>query len=285
MEKTLESCLSNEKVYVKFYRRKKGNITDNPKHVANGGMLETSFKELVPPMLRNGQRKNILTDNEKAFLESYLGLKEGELSAYNKNYWDKRKVILYKENNVFDLSDADQYIDYKIVLANSNIVAPSLDKINEKATYWFFIEREGEEELRKSKTLTIKQEAYRLFGKYEENKDILRYILWQSAKPTAKNTKLETLRGWVGELIEDKAPLFVRIASDPLLKTKVFINLAVDAGVITLRNEEYFDGETGKPICQPTETPSLESAAIFLNAPRQQEYKLMLEAKLKNSKE
>ena len=126
MKKTLESCLTSEKVYVKFYRRKKGNSTiDNPKHVANGGMLETATKTLVVPRLRNGLMKNILTDDEKDFLEDVLRLSEGALSIYNKDYWGKRKVLLKKENNVFDLSDPDQYIDYKILMANDNLIAPS----------------------------------------------------------------------------------------------------------------------------------------------------------------
>jgi hypothetical protein len=285
MEKTLESCLTNQKVIVKFYRRKKGNITDNPKHVANGGMLETSFKELVPPMLRNGQMKNILNDSEKEFLEDYMKLDKGTLSIYNKKFWDKRKVILYKENNSFDLSDPNQYIDYKILVANSSIIAPSLEDVKNKATYWFYIEREGEEESRKAQTLTVKEKAYSLLSKYGENKEVLRYILRQTGKTTAKNTKMEMIRGWIGELIDEKPNVFVRITSDNLLKTKVFINQAVDLGVITLMKEEYFDGETSKPIAAEGLPPTLENAAAFLNEPRQQEYKLMLEAKVKINKD
>lgn len=285
MEKTLESCLSNERVIIRFYKRKKGNSTiDNPKHVAHGGMLETATKELVPPMLRSGQRKNILTDSEKEFLEDYMQLPKGSLSVYNKEFWNKRKVILRKEDNIFDLSDPDNYIDYKIALANANIVAPSFEDIDKKATYSFYIEREGESEARQVKTLTIKQEAYKLFGKYEENEDILRYILSQAGKHTAKNSKIKSLIAWTGEVIEDKPNVFVSIASDPLLKTKVFINKAVDLGVVTINNNEYFDSETGKPICHPTDTPTLDRAATFLNEPRQQEYKLILEARVKNSK-
>ena len=285
MEKTLESCLTNERVIIKFYKRKKGNSTiDNPKHVAHGGMLETATKELVPPMLRSGQRKNILTDSEKEFLEDYMQLPKGALSIYNKEFWSKRRLVLRKEDNILDLSDPDDYISYKIALANSNIVAPSFEDIEKKATYTFYIEREGESEARQVKTLTVKQEAYRLFGKYEESEDVLRYILSQAGKHTAKNSKLKSLTAWIGELMDDKPQLFVSIASDPLLKTKVFINKAVDLGVVTITNNEYFDAESGKPICGPTENPTLERAAAFLNEPRQQEYKLILEARVKNNK-
>lgn len=285
MEKVLESCLTSERVIVKFYKRRKGNSTiDNPKHVAHGGMLETAFKELVPPQLRSGQLKNILTDSEKAYLEDYMRLEKGALSMYNKPYWNKKRVMLRKEDNIFDLSDPDQYIDYKVVVANSNIVAPSLDKVEEKATYMFYIEREGEEESRKTRTVTSKQEAYKYFGKYEENKDILRYILAQMKKPTAKNTTIQTLIGWVGEEIDKKPDLFIKVASDPLLKTKVFIEKAVDLGVVILIKGEYFDSETNKPLAHSGEIADLDKAALFLNEPRQQEYKLSLEARVKNIK-
>lgn len=281
----LVSCLSNEKVYVKFYRRRKGNATiDNPKHVANGGMLDTATKEFVPPRLRNGQLKNILTDSEKAFLEDFMNLPEGTLSIYNKEFWNKRKVILTKDDNIFDLSNPEHYINLKILEANSNKIAPSLDVIGNKQTYWFYIERSGEGEKRAIKNLTSKQEAYKLFGKYEEDIDVLRYILKEAAKPTAKNTKLVSLQAWVGSLIEDKPDLFVKIASDKLLKTKVLLNTAVDLGLVKIRNSELFDADTDKPISEGGEASTIENAAAFLNMPRQQEHKLALQAKVKNSR-
>lgn len=285
MSEKLESCLTEEKVYVKFYKRRKGNSTiDNPKHVAHGGMLETATKTYVPPRLRSGQYKNILTDDEKKFLEQKLFLPEGELSVYNRDYWKGKKVVLTKENNIFDLSDPDAYINYKILLANTNLIAPSIDVISHKETYVFYMEREGEKESRKVKTISMKQEAYKLFGKYEDDKDILRFILKESKKPTAKNTKIENLQAWTADVIDDNPSLFVKVASDKLIKTKVLLEKAVDTGVVMLRANEYFDAASNKSLSDSGEDATLDNAAIYLNKPRQQELKLSIEARVKNTK-
>ena len=285
-EQELINCLSNEKVRVKFIKRQRGIIT-NPKHVAYGGMLEGAEKVLVPKKLRDGRYTNVLTDDEKAFLENYLKLEEGALSIYKKedNYWDSCKVRLTKDDLILDKSDPAQYIQYKILLTNDGLIAPSLDRINDKATYLYVLIEEGEEEKAKVRKLTSKQAAFKFFGKYEDDKDVMKYVLRALGKITAKNSKLATLQGWVGDYIEDDALLMVKIFEDKYFTTKVMLSTAVDLGVVTLINNEYYDSKTNEKLADGLEAATLDTSAKYLNTPRNQEIKFSIQARLDTAKE
>ena len=67
------------------------------------------------------------------------------MSMYKKenNFWSDaypngiNSVTLHKQDNYFDLSNPVDYIKYKILLANKNLIAPSLQVLEDrpKATY------------------------------------------------------------------------------------------------------------------------------------------------------
>ena len=285
-KKELKSCLSNEIVRVKFIKRPSKNIS-NPKHVAYGGMLDSAEKVLVPKQLRNGQYSNILTDDEKAFLEDYLKHEEGYFSVYKKenNFWENYGVRLTKEDTILNLSDPYDYIKYKVLLSNDNLVAPSLDHVPHKATYLFVLVKEGEEEERKVSKLSAKKQAYKYLGKYEDDKDVLNYILRSMGKAVSKKSKIGTLKIWVDDLIESDAALFNKIVEDKYFETKVLINTAVDLGVITLVKNEYYDADTNTALAENNETADLTNTAIYLNKPRNQEVKLSIQARIDNARE
>ena len=125
----LKNCLKNERILVRFVPKEDSNIT-NPKHILYGGMAEGAVKYYTVPILAStGTYKNILTDDEKAFLESYMGLEYNALSVYNKtnNFWANFTVRLTKHDNYLDLSDPNDYIKYKVLLANTDFIADSIN--------------------------------------------------------------------------------------------------------------------------------------------------------------
>ena len=65
-------CLQNRLVQVKFIPQP-GTIS-NPKHVLYGGMAERSVFTVTVPKLRSGTYKNVLTDDEKDYLEAAMVL-------------------------------------------------------------------------------------------------------------------------------------------------------------------------------------------------------------------
>ena len=287
------NCLRNERVIVRYLPRVTGIWGNNPKHVLAGGMSENASRVYVVPRLASsGMYVNVLTDSEKSFLEEAMGLEYNALSIYKKtdNFWDDSnesgigKVRLTKQDNYFDLSIPEDYIKYKILLANKDSIAPSLQVLQDtpKATYKFVIIREGEETKTAKNNMSITMQCYKEYGKVEDDANILRVVIETiSGKPTASTSKLEFLQTKINELIQLDGKLFLKVITDPLLPTKVLIKKSIEAGLIANRGNYLYLRETNLPLCEDGEEPTLNIAAKYLNSPKHQEIKFSLEAKLK----
>lgn len=278
--------LRNEKVIVRFVPRENDSITDR-KHVAYGGMMDNSVRGFTVPVLNNGVYKNILTDNEKAYLEEILGLEVNGLSVYNKkdNYWDNYLIKLGKQDTILDLSNPEDYIKYKVLLANKETVAPSMKYLREyrKVTYEYVIMEPNEEFNDSRNRVTNTTKCYVEFGTIKDNFDVLRCVIETiDGRPVANNTKIEFLQGKAVDLINSNPKLFLDTITDPLLNTKVIIKKAVEAGLISKRGEYYYLREDGSPMCGPNEDPTFTVAAKYLSMPQNQELKFSIEAKLNN---
>lgn len=285
VDEPIVNCLRNERVIVKHVPKETGIVRD-PKHILYGGMAEGAVRWLTVPRLTSGVYVNVLTNAEKACLEEVMGLEYNALSIYNKvdNFWDNYQVRLTKQDNFLNLADPDDYIKYKVLLANKDLIAPSLQDLEDhpKATYQFVIIHENEESQASKKKMNATMQAYMEFGKIQENTDILRTIIETiDGRPTSKNSKVEFLQEKVGKLIQADAKLFVRVATDPLLSTKVLIKKAIEGGLISNRGGMLYLKADGTPLCGDNEEPTLNIAARFLNLPKNQDLKFSLEAKLK----
>ena len=286
----LVNCLQNKIITVKFIPQP-GTIS-NPKHVLYGGMAERSVFTVTVPKLRSGTFKNVLTDDEKDYLEAALGLEVGALNVYNKhdNFWSNNteggisKVRLSKEGNTLNLADPIDYIKYKILLANKDLIASSMQELQDrpKATYRFVIVSNDEVNTTARTKMTTKMRCYAEYGKIENRADILKTVIETiTGKPLAANTKLEFLQTKAGELIEQDAKLFLSVVQDRLLETKVLIQKCIEAGIISKRANYLYLRSDNTPLCEGGEEPVLSVAARYLNNPKRQELKLSLEAKLK----
>lgn len=285
----LVSCLRNERVIVKHIPRENSMVGNNPKHVLYGGMAEDATRTYVVPMLRNGQLVDVLTKSEKEFLEDYLGLEDNALSVFKveNNFWKKQKVVLRKDDNFLDLSNPQDYIKYKILLHNDDLIAPNLDAVQNhpKATYEYVMIREEEESKANRRRTDANKEAYKEFGKIEDNADIMRVVIETiTARPVAASSNIDTLANKVDELIQNDARLFLRVVQDPYLNTKVLIRNAIEAGVITNRGGQLYLREDGSPLCSKGE-PTMSVAAAYLNEAKNQELRFTIEAKVNQYRE
>ena len=279
------NCLRNERVIVKHVPKETGIVRD-PKHILYGGMAEGAVRWLTVPRLTSGMYVNVLTNAEKACLEEVMGLEYNALSIYNKvdNFWDNYQVRLTKQDNILNLADPDDYIKYKVLLANKDLIAPSLQDLEDhpKATYQFVIIHENEESQASKKKMNATMQAYMEFGKIQDNADILRIIIETiDGRPTSKNSKIEFLQEKVGKLIQADARLFVRVATDPLVSTKVLIKKAIEGGLISNRGGMLYLKSDGTPLCEDNEEPTMSIAAKYLSMPKHQELMFALQAKLK----
>ena len=282
--------LRKERVIVRFIPKPTGKIT-NPKHVLYGGMSENATRTFVVPKLSSGMYVNVLTDSEKAYLEEIMGLEYNALSIYRKNdnFWDSSNgsgissVRLTKQDNYLDLSNPEDYIRYKILLANKDLIAPSIEAYERvpKATYQFVIVSEEDVNATAKHKMGNTMKCYKEFGKYEKDVDTLRVIIETlEGRPTAANSRLEFLHTKINDLIQADSRRFLKVITDDYLSTKVLIKKCVEAGLIFKKAEYYYLASNNEPLCEMNEDPNIEAVAKYLNSPKHQDILFALEAKL-----
>jgi hypothetical protein len=287
-EEKMISCLSNETVSVKFIPKENAMAGNDPRHVLYGGMAESSTRTYVVPMLRSGQLKDVLTKDEKAFLEAYLGLEDNALSVYNieNNFWKKFKVTVKKDGETLKLSDGMDYIRYKVLLANSDLIAPSMQALEDhpKSTYEFVLVRENEALDADKNRIDARKLAYKVWGKLDSDADTLRVIIETIGRqPISSATTLGDLNVMVEKMIDKDPKHFLRVAEDEYLPTKVLIRNGIEAGVIVNRGGQLYMRDNNEPLCENGE-PTLNVAAGYLNMPKNQNTKLLIEDKVKEYK-
>lgn len=287
---TLVNCLRNERIIVRHIPKESGMVT-NPKHILFGGMAENAIRTFVVPRLSSGMFVNVLTDSEKAYLEEIMGLEYNALSIYKKenNFWDDSnddgisKVRLRKQDNYFNLADPEDYIRYKILLANKDYIAPSIQALqdNPKATYQFVIITEGEETKTAKDSMSATMKCYKEYGKVENDIDTLRVIIESiDGRPTSSNSKLEFLQTKINKLIQADSKIFLKVITDPLLSTKVLIKKGIEAGLISNRDNHLYLRSDNSPLCEANEESTLNNAAKYLNSPKHQDLLFSLQSKL-----
>lgn len=290
-ETPLINCLRNERVIVRHIPKEGGMIT-NPKHILFGGMAENAIRTFVVPRLSSGMFVNVLTDSEKAYLEEVMGLEYNALSVYKKenNFWDDSndsgisKVRLTKLDNYLNLADPEDYIRYKILLANKDYIAPSLEVLQDspKATYQFVIISEGDETRMAKDNMSSTMKCYKEYGKVENDVDTLRVLIETiDGRPTSPGSQLEFLQAKINNLIQADSKLFLRVITDPLLSTKVLIKKSIEAGLISNKGNFLYLRSDNSPLCELNEEPTINIAAKYLNSPKHQDIKFALEAKIK----
>lgn len=288
----LISCLRNEKVIVRHIPKETGMVTD-PRHILYGGLAENARRTFVVPVLRNGAYVNILTDSEKEFLENVMGLEYNALSIYKttNNYWDDsnvgyvNSVTLTKDDLHLDLSNPEDYIRYKILLANKNYIAPSMKDLEDhpKATYQFVIVGQDTEVNRAKVKMSLSMQAVKEFGKIEDDFDKLRYLLQAlEGRPVSPNTKIDFIQTKIYDFIQNgrDSKRVLSILQDPLIDAKVLIGKAVEYGIISKRGDYYYLKADGSAICEPGQDPTLNVAAEYLNSPKHQDTLFAIQGKL-----
>ena len=286
------NCLRNEKVIVRFVPSPSAMV-QRKGHILYGGMAENATRSFVVPRLaKTGMFKNILTDNEKAYLEKAMGLEINALSIYKKenNFWDDSnpngigRVTLHKQDNYLDLSIPEQYIQYKILLANKDYIAASMEELEDKpkATYQFVIISEGDETKKNLSRMDITMECYTEYGAIRNNKDTLKTVIELLEKrPISPSVKLDYLQGKINNYIQADPRKFYSVIKDEYLPMKVLIKKAVEGGLIGMKNNTYYLRKDGSPLCEMNEESTLNNAARYIGSIKHQELKFQLEARLK----
>lgn len=286
------NCLKKERIIVRHVPKTTGIVTDK-KHILYGGMAENATRSFVVPMLGNGF-VNFLTADEQECLENVMGLEKGSLNSQKRddNFWSEankngmNRVFLNRQDNFLDLSIPEDYIKYKILLANKNIIAPSQRVLQEhpKPTYQFVIIQEGVEANTVSARLFDKKTAYIELGKIQDDVDKMRVVLSTlQKKPVAPTSKVGYLQTVLMEFVDTDTKKFLSIVTDKYFDTKVTIQKAVDRGIIVKRGTYYYDKETNSPLCENGEDPTIANACKYLHSAKNDSVKFAIEKKIADS--
>ena len=274
--------LPNEIVYLKFIPRKKGMAANVPEnHIIAGGMLGEAVRKYRAPLKRTGGIANILTKEEKEYLEGVTGM---DLSVYG-DFWVDFNVALRKDeaNNRFDLSNPTDYISVKLLQALKDEIAPSWEQRHDKLTYDFVIVRGNEEQAEKKKQYDSKKEAFKQYGKIEtERGKLIGVLKLLSNKPISPDSTLDWLQGQVEGYVDTMPTAFLDVISDPSFDTKCLLNKGIDFGVVVRRGNKYSTVD-GLDLCEADEIPTFANAVRYLENPRNQEVRLLVEAKINNA--
>ena len=282
------NCLRDEKVIVRFIN-KPHPLVQGPNHIASGGLVRDGKRTFSLPRLTSGSFKNCLTNNEKDFLEMALGLQYNALSVYNNenNFWESgnggAEITLSKEDRVLDLSKPNEYILYKMLLANTNTICPSLKELQNrpKASYQYVIVNQNDEARLADDEMTTTQKCYIRFGKYSDDTDTLRTVLEMiQNRQIDEHTKIEFLRKQIKKEIDMNPKLFLSIMDDDLLDAKVIVRRAAKNGIISKRGDFYYLTEDNQALCEPSQDPTLENAARYISSPKRNDLYIKIQAKL-----
>ncbi len=277
--------LEDKIVSVKHISKETNGIKDI-KHVAYGGLLNGAEIAIPAPTMDNGKMKNLLTKDEKAGLEFLLN--GVNLSIYG-DFWKEGgkaydmgilPIYLSKDETRLDLSNPYDYIKYKVLKA-CPIVANSLDEVRHRATNKFVLTSASEAMAKELNKVGNKVTAYKLYVKYEEEKEVLRYTLRNLGRNTNRSHKLDFLQSELHKELEKNPSLLCSIMGDEYLKAKVLLETCIEFGAINKVDKKFYTLDD-EPISDG-DTPTLQVAAEYLASNLGQEMRLSLEAKLKHN--
>ena len=285
-KESIRTDFLEEKIVSVKYIPKETNGIKDVKHVAYGGMLNGAEIAIPAPTLDNGKMKNLLTSVEKAGLEHILN--GVDLSIYG-SFWKEGgeaytlgilPIYLGKDELRLDMSDPYDYIKLKVLKA-CPIVANSLDEIRHRATNKFVLTSASEEMSKELDKVGNKVTAYKLYVKYEDDKEILRYALRNLGRNTNRSHKLDFLQSELHKELEKNPSLVVSVMGDEYLKTKVLIESCWEFGAINKKDKKFYTLDD-EPISDG-DAPYLQVASEYLASNLGQEMRLALEAKLKHN--
>jgi hypothetical protein len=183
----------------------------------------------VPVDSRTGSLRYVFdTEEEREFFEEALGLPEKSL-VKNSEYWKVNGASIKGEEIVLDLSMPEHVIEYKILLANKRLVAPSLDAYAANPTAQYCIIEEAAEAKKVNDSRKVKKEAYTLFAKMSFAEQ-LNYLVATGRRPNS--TAPEIIEKAVGDDVENNPQFFINVITNPKYEGFILLERALQEGIL-----------------------------------------------------
>jgi hypothetical protein len=262
--------LPNNKVHLKPILRSGRWLPEG--HSGSFMYDHTSLGIIVPIDKDTGRLKTVLTPEETKFFETKAGLdfEEGDLSPHKKknNFWADFLVRVKKSDDIItdktvlmtlDLSQPIDYLQYKVLLANSSpaggIVAPSWEDRFASGTYRIALVNEGAQNADKVKKADNMKKVYKYLGKIdnsaEEMYDFLTVYYLENAKSKrpSENSSKDFYYSEIQDLIESDLEGVVEVIDDASnYDVKLLVHRGLKIGALKLVAGNKIETIDGVPI-------------------------------------
>lgn len=271
-----EFVLPNRKIKVSYIKRKGGWLPDH--HIGAGLHQNSIVKYFTPKKSKHGFVE-VLTPAETKTLSAIL---RRDLSPYlemEKNYWREKAAILRKNDRILDLSNPEEYIEYKILLVQKDEVAPNVESRLKKGTYRFVLCELDYEDTSRAKKAEQKRKAFKEFEKMSESRDLMMdflttYYYKIPGKRVPEGAKIEWLQAEIDKIIEDDLDGFLKIVVDPDREHKLLIGKALNKRILAKEGSTYSFFQ-GAIIAR-----NLDNLLLWFKDPRNSEEVTKIEAKV-----
>jgi len=227
-----------------------------------------------------------LTKEEKDFFcseESQLNLEKDQLNMLKeKNFWTDLTIKLTDDPLFLDLNDEMDYLRWRFLSVQGDVIAPSWNVRKNKATYKFVIKDLDEVTASTIKKIQKEKEVMRHYYKIETNATqltaLLKMYYYQSgsSKKVSNKTSVSTLSTELYNVIENNLDRVHEILQDKHLDTKLSIYEGIEKGVIEKPSRYEFQ------IVGREEVLNMTDMVKFLSSAKNSDVLLELRAKTDN---
>lgn len=282
---TRNEMFTDEKVFIKYVPNYSNGISDKT-HPEYGGLSNNARVGVSAPV--STRRINeIFSKDELGVLA--IELNDPTIVHNDSKFWKEYvtdeygmsssifPIFLKKEGAMYNKRNPIDYI-YIRVLEDSNSVGNSLEDAKSKGCKFAIIKEK--DQFKKEKTdISIEKEAMKLYLKYEDDEEILRYLLSGNKKQVAMSSKLDFLQNEAWKEKSSNTRTFIGMLSDEYLKEKVVLSNLLRYKLVNRVNTMYYF-EDGRLICLDGDKNDDNGAAKYFASGVGQEDFLALKAKL-----
>lgn len=231
---------------------------------------------------------NIFEEGEQEAFEKLLNKKEGTLNIYDRKnpFWTKFVVEIKKGGKTLDLNVPMHVLEYKVLKANKELIAPSWAEKDSKASYQFALVDESIIEEADNKLAIKTDKAFDHLYDIKKSALKMRNVLRILGKKVPDDANKEWMKAELIKIIEQKEKTvgvlniddFIQAVTDKSAATKILILDAIDAKGIIASNGGYRIQSSNQLIGR-----SNSEAVDWLEDPKNQEDKLLLEEMIKRN--
>lgn len=271
-------------ILVKPVMRSRNTLITDPKHEAFF-LFGNATITLTLPMDRSGNLVNPFTSKEEQeWLEDELDIDLNYHKSKN-NHWHTFKVVLGKGTKKLQLANPKQYLEYLLLRANGQLIAPNGAAKMDKATYRYSLESEEFENKKVASATDLKIKAYMALGKIKDDKEAMVNFLKVYGKKVAETSKIDFLVSRLTEIVDNDTNKFLSLINDKEnYEIRLLIAEGVDCGAIEKRGRAY-QLPGGDPLAAPGLPAVIDNVIDYLNGAAQQDVLLAIKTRVKNAKD